>query len=103
MNTKLSSHVTPLRFSVIRSMLEKASAYHDVISLSIGEPDFDTPAFVCEAAMKDAEHGYTHYAASSATPICAPPCSTPNAPSPACPGKRNICSSPPAPCTACSP
>ncbi len=68
MNTKLSSHVTPLRFSVIRSMLERASAYHDVISLSIGEPDFDTPAFVCEAAMKDAEHGYTHYAASSGDP-----------------------------------
>ena len=68
MNTKLSSHVTPLRFSVIRSMLEKAAAYRNVISLSIGEPDFDTPAFVCEAAMKDAEHGFTHYAASSGDP-----------------------------------
>lgn len=64
MNTTLSSHVTPLRFSVIRSMLEKASAYDNVISLSIGEPDFDTPHFVCEAAMSDAKHGFTHYAAS---------------------------------------
>ena len=68
MNTTLSSHVTPLRFSVIRSMLEKAAAYDDVISLSIGEPDFDTPAFVCEAAMKDAMHGFTHYAPSKGDP-----------------------------------
>ena len=68
MNTTLSTHVTPLRFSVIRSMLEKASAYDDVISLSIGEPDFDTPSFVCEAAMKDAMKGFTHYAASSGDP-----------------------------------
>lgn len=68
MNTKLSSHVTPLRFSVIRSMLERASAYENVISLSIGEPDFDTPSFVCEAAMKDAMKGFTHYAASWGDP-----------------------------------
>ena len=64
MNTTLSSHVTPLRFSVIRSMVERAAAYKNVISLSIGEPDFDTPAFVCEAAMKDAAGGFTHYAPS---------------------------------------
>ena len=64
MNTTLSSHVTPLRFSVIRSMVERAAAYDNVISLSIGEPDFDTPAFVCEAAMKDAAAGFTHYAPS---------------------------------------
>ena len=64
MNTTLSSHVTPLRFSVIRSMVERAAAYKNVISLSIGEPDFDTPAFVCEAAMKDASRGFTHYAPS---------------------------------------
>ena len=64
MNKTLSSHVTPLRFSVIRSMLEKAAAYDNVISLSIGEPDFDTPAFVCEAAMRDASRGFTHYAPS---------------------------------------
>ena len=68
MNTKLSSHVTPLRFSVIRSMVERAAAYDDVISLSIGEPDFDTPDFVCNAAMTDAVRGYTHYAPSTGDP-----------------------------------
>ncbi len=34
---------------------------HDVISLSIGEPDFDTPSFVREAAKQALDEGYTHY------------------------------------------
>ncbi len=34
---------------------------HDVISLSIGEPDFDTPELVREAAKTALDEGYTHY------------------------------------------
>jgi len=34
---------------------------HDVISLSIGEPDFDTPTFIIDAAKKALDDGYTHY------------------------------------------
>ncbi|RFS20601.1 pyridoxal phosphate-dependent aminotransferase [Chitinophaga silvatica] len=33
----------------------------DVIDLSIGEPDFDTPAYIREAAKKAIDDGYTHY------------------------------------------
>lgn len=33
----------------------------DVISLSLGEPDFDTPDFVKEAAIKAINENYTHY------------------------------------------
>ena len=33
----------------------------DVISLSLGEPDFDTPDFIKEAAIKGMEENYTHY------------------------------------------
>lgn len=33
----------------------------DVINLSIGEPDFDTPAHICEAATIAMANGYTHY------------------------------------------
>ncbi|MCL6523067.1 MAG: pyridoxal phosphate-dependent aminotransferase [Thermoflavifilum sp.] len=33
----------------------------DVIDLSIGEPDFDTPAPIKEAAKKALDEGYTHY------------------------------------------
>jgi aspartate aminotransferase len=33
----------------------------DVINLSIGEPDFDTPQFVKDAAIKAINENYTHY------------------------------------------
>ena len=33
----------------------------DVINLSLGEPDFDTPKFICDAAVKAMEDGFTHY------------------------------------------
>src|SRR5690625_4044451 len=33
----------------------------DVISLSLGEPDFDTPDHIREAAKKAIDEGYTHY------------------------------------------
>lgn len=33
----------------------------DVIDLSLGEPDFDTPAHIKEAAKKALDEGYTHY------------------------------------------
>jgi aspartate aminotransferase len=33
----------------------------DVISLSVGEPDFDTPEFIKKAAFKALEEGYTKY------------------------------------------
>ncbi len=34
---------------------------HDVISLSAGEPDFETPGFVKEAAIKAIQDGHTKY------------------------------------------
>ena len=33
----------------------------DVVHLEIGEPDFDTPAHICEAAAEALNEGYTHY------------------------------------------
>jgi aspartate/methionine/tyrosine aminotransferase len=49
-------------------MSVKALAYEDVISLGIGEPDFDTPAEICEAALMDAKAGHTHYTPSRGYP-----------------------------------
>ncbi len=40
---------------------ELAAKGHDVISLSIGEPDFDTPEFIKDAAKKALDENYTHY------------------------------------------
>ncbi|MCL4162302.1 UNVERIFIED_CONTAM: hypothetical protein GTU68_040268, partial [Idotea baltica] len=34
---------------------------HDVIALSLGEPDFDTPDHIKEAAKKALDDGYTKY------------------------------------------
>lgn len=38
-----------------------ASQGHNVISLSLGEPDFDTPEHIKEAAKKALDDGYTKY------------------------------------------
>ncbi len=34
---------------------------HDIISLSLGEPDFTTPEDICEAAREAIAEGFTHY------------------------------------------
>jgi len=34
---------------------------HDVVSLTVGEPDFDTPEFIQQAATKAMKAGFTHY------------------------------------------
>ena len=33
----------------------------DIINLSLGEPDFDTPQHIKDAAKKAIDEGYTHY------------------------------------------
>jgi len=37
----------------------------DVIRLTAGEPDFDTPVSICEAAKKAIDDGFTHYTPAS--------------------------------------
>lgn len=52
---------TPL--SGIKKFSEKALALGNVIRLELGEPDFDTPEFIREAAKKAMDKGCTHYTA----------------------------------------
>ena len=40
----------------------------DVIDLSIGEPDFDTPRNICEAAKRVLYEGYTRYTPNAGFP-----------------------------------
>jgi len=40
---------------------ELAAQGHKVISLSVGEPDFKTPAHICEAAKKAIDDGFHGY------------------------------------------
>jgi aminotransferase len=63
-----SKSVRDLRYSVIREMGELAAHLEDVISLGIGEPDFDTPGVIIEKAFEDAKKGHTHYTSSQGDP-----------------------------------
>ena len=47
--------------SEIRKLFDMAQGMDDLISLGIGEPDFDTPQLIKDAAKKAIDDGYTHY------------------------------------------
>ena len=68
MKDKIAKCVRDIPPAVIRQMSIKAAAYENVISLGIGEPDFDTPMEICEAALMDAKAGHTHYTPSRGYP-----------------------------------
>jgi aminotransferase len=47
--------------SGIRRLFELAGRYEGVMSLGIGEPDFDTPQFIKDYAKEALDKGMTHY------------------------------------------
>ncbi|MEI6076503.1 MAG: aminotransferase class I/II-fold pyridoxal phosphate-dependent enzyme [Verrucomicrobiota bacterium] len=57
----IAKHVLNLPKSGIRDFFEIVAKMKDVISLGIGEPDFDTPWHIREAAIYALEKGKTHY------------------------------------------
>ena len=63
--TKVSDRLNRLSESATLAMArmsrELKAKGHDVIALSLGEPDFDTPDFIKEAAKKANEDNYSHY------------------------------------------
>lgn len=61
MSKYISRKVQELPTSGIRVIFEKARQMKDVIGLEIGEPDFDTPIHIKEAAKKALDEGFTHY------------------------------------------
>ena len=61
----LSKKVQDLQFSGIRKFFDIAASYDDVISLSVGEPDFKTPWPIRKEAIKVLEKGRTNYTANS--------------------------------------
>ncbi len=65
MNNQLSNTINNLSESetlaMTRMSRELIAKGKDVISLSIGEPDFDTPQFIKDAAIKAINENYTHY------------------------------------------
>lgn len=61
MAIRLSDKVAMLKPSGIRMFFEIAATMKDVISLGIGEPDFDTPEPVIQAGIEALRRGETHY------------------------------------------
>ena len=57
----IAKHVVNLPKSGIRDFFEIVAKMKDVISLGIGEPDFDTPWHIREAGIYALEKGKTHY------------------------------------------
>lgn len=63
--TKVSERLNRLSESATLAMArmsrELKAQGHDVIALSLGEPDFDTPEFVKEAAKEAVDNNFSHY------------------------------------------
>ncbi|HYV92977.1 MAG TPA: pyridoxal phosphate-dependent aminotransferase [Chitinophagales bacterium] len=61
----LSQRITRLNESETLQMAklsrELRSKGYDIIDLSLGEPDFPTPLYICEAAKKAIDDGFTKY------------------------------------------
>jgi aminotransferase len=62
-HSRVASHLQTVPRSGIRDFFEIVSTRRDIISLSIGEPDFVTPWHIREASMYALEHGATSYTA----------------------------------------
>ena len=65
MTFKRSKNLAHLEASVVvaikQEALRRQNAGEDVIDLSVGEPDFDTPRIPSEAGIKAIQQGKTHY------------------------------------------
>ncbi|MGP8055803.1 MAG: aminotransferase class I/II-fold pyridoxal phosphate-dependent enzyme [Limisphaerales bacterium] len=61
LRNRVNATVRDIPRSGIRDFFDIVSTMKDVISLGIGEPDFDTPWHVRESTMFALERGVTHY------------------------------------------
>ena len=61
LSTKLQNMQESATLAMAAKARELRAQGHDVIALSLGEPDFDTPDHIKEAAKKALDDGYTKY------------------------------------------
>lgn len=61
----LSEKVKSIKFSGIRKFFDIAASMDNIISLSVGEPDFKTPFTIRKAAIRTLEKGKTAYTANA--------------------------------------
>ena len=65
---RVAPHVAELPKSGIRRFFDIVAQSKDVVSLGVGEPDFDTPWHISRAAVTCLEDGGTHYTSNLGTP-----------------------------------
>src|SRR5262245_670961 len=63
----LSERVRTVPPSGIRRFFDILTTMDDVISLGVGEPDFDTPRAIVEAGVESLREGRTHYTSNYGT------------------------------------
>ena len=65
---RVAPHVAVLPKSGIRKFFDIVAQSKDIVSLGVGEPDFDTPWHISRAAVTCLENGGTHYTSNLGTP-----------------------------------
>jgi aminotransferase len=68
LNKRVANHIRDIPKSGIREFFDIVAQEKEVISLGVGEPDFDTPWHIREAAIYSLEHGRTHYTSNLGLP-----------------------------------
>ncbi len=66
--TRMNRLGTETAFEVLARAKALEAQGRDIVHLEIGEPDFDTPANIIEAAIKALHDGQTHYTPSAGIP-----------------------------------
>jgi len=66
--TRMERLGTETAFEVLARAKQLEKEGRNIVHLEIGEPDFDTPKFICDAAVDALRSGYTHYGPSAGLP-----------------------------------
>lgn len=64
----LSQKIVNIKPSGIRKFFDLLNDAKDVVGLTVGQPDFETPWHISEQAIKSIENGKTYYTANSGLP-----------------------------------
>ena len=65
---RMSSLGTETAFEVLAAARRLEAKGRSIVHLEIGEPDFDTPVHITEAAIRAMHDGYTHYTPAAGLP-----------------------------------
>src|SRR4029078_9768629 len=65
---RMSQLGTETAFEVLAKARALEAKGRTIVHLEIGEPDFDTPALIRQAAIRAIEEGFTHYGPSAGLP-----------------------------------